>query len=249
MTEFLAAAARQLSGSFSASPAPAPRPTLPQLQARLEKVVERSEARAARTLQLYWLRKQLDAAVPDGALKPTQRLEAICVRAELRSVRIVQARYREARLGGPPVDRAAIWRDAMSLHDVILEGWAHKDGGVRLGSWFPKRRYVKLHRDRLEYYEVNDRGEMHQRGAIPLAGASAAAEGRAVKLVAAHPVRPPGMHAPVISASSALMTPRNRAPSDDSKASGDRRWYTWIFDSQEEASRWANALSLAGAYV
>ena len=70
-----------------------------------------------------------------------------------------------------------------------------------------------------------------------------------MKLVAAHPVRPPGMHAPVISASSALMTPRNRAPSDDSKASGDRRWYTWIFDSQEEASRWANALSLAGAYV
>ena len=76
MTEFLA----RLSGSFSASPAPAPapapRPTLPQLQARLEKVVERSEARAARTVQLYWLRKQLDAAVPDGALKPTQRLEA-----------------------------------------------------------------------------------------------------------------------------------------------------------------------------
>ena len=47
------------------------------------------------------------------------------------------------------------------------------------------------------------------------------------------------------------MTPRHRAPSDDSKlaSSGDRRWYTWIFDSQEEASRWANALSLAGAYV
>ncbi len=75
MTEFLAAARQRLTGSFSASPAPAPapRPTLPQLQARLEKVVERSEARAARTVQLYWLRKNLDAAVPDGALKPTQR--------------------------------------------------------------------------------------------------------------------------------------------------------------------------------